>query len=150
APQGNCPAMREYSNLHYPGFRQATTRRLRHPISMAWRRHICVVRQGRHVRVGDKGRTGAVARPPTSRRVHGSTSPGTIIAVLTLHALWEITPDMNDVTRRYIVECRYGTVDLQAKSVADLLPPTYAQSYGTFLLPRPLFVNYSEVSGFAA
>jgi hypothetical protein len=69
---------------------------------------------------------------------------------LTLHALWEITPDMNDVTRRYIVECQYGTVDLQAKSVADLLPPTYAQSYGTLLLPRPLFVNYSEVSAFAS
>jgi len=76
-------------------------------------------------------------------------SLATVIALLTLFALLEITPKMNDLTGRDVEQCRDGTVDLQARSVRNPLARSYSDSDGTSALPRPLFVNCGGGSRFS-
>jgi hypothetical protein len=56
---------------------------------------------------------------------------------------------MDDVTTRYTDDVVRKDTDLGGQALLrDLLPQTYAQSYGDLLLARPLFVDHDEITRF--
>jgi hypothetical protein len=56
---------------------------------------------------------------------------------------------VNHVTTEYVDECVGERSALRRAADELVLPWTYDESYGKLMLPRPLFVDHGEITGFA-